>query len=139
MDYFHIKKILLAEYVANGGKHTEDFLRGMNYLEDYMESGREEHGLNEEVSDVLFLKEVINRLQITNQELKEAVNKKNKIIKNYHSMSKEERRAWKGNNEIKKIEQMYSRMLLELEEKYRKKSFRHRPEKIASYPRNDNH
>lgn len=131
MDYLQIKKLLLAEYVANGGKNTQEFLRGMNYLEDYLESGRNEHALNPYVDDLMFLQKRNEELQNTVSSLKKELADKKIIIKQFRQMNKDERHQWRTSNEMARMEMVYSRMVMQLEEKYRRKGFRHKAENVG--------
>lgn len=118
MDFYRIKCTLLSEYVAAGGTNKKDFIHGMNYLIDFLESGREPEPLNAEVDDILFLKGKIAELQEEVAGLKEKLKHKNVVINNYREMSKQERAEVRKSKEFFKIEQTYSRMILELEKKY---------------------
>ena len=121
MDFIQIKKILLAEYEANGGKNSREFYRGMNYLEDYLESGRNDHFLNAHIDEVSFLREKIRRLEENITELDRTLRDKKNIIKQYRQMNKEEKYKWKTSQELVRLEGVYSRMLMELENKYKRK------------------
>lgn len=129
MDYLQIKKILLAEYLSNGGTDTREFLRGMNYLEDYLESGRKDHALNSHVDELMFLRSRVTQLEAEVDELDRTLRNKNNIIKQYRQMTKEEKYRWKVESERIRLETVYSRMVMELEEKYKRKRFLHKPEK----------
>lgn len=118
MDFYRIKCTLLSEYVADGGTNKKDFVHGMNYLIDFLESGREPEPLNAEVDDILFLKGKIAELQEEVAGLKEKLKHKDVVINNYREMSKQERTEIRKSKEFFKIEQTYSRMILELEKKY---------------------
>lgn len=127
MDYTQIKKILLAEYTANGGTNTREFLRGMNYLEDYLESGRGDHFLNTHVDELAFLRKRVEKLGNEVVELERTLKHKQNIIRQYRQMNKDERYKWKASQELMRLERMYSRMVMELEEKYKRRCFRHKP------------
>lgn len=126
MDYIQIKKILLAEYQANGGTDQREFLRGMNYLEDYLESGRQDHSLNPHVDELITLREKVTRLETEISELDRTLRIKKNIIKQYRQMNKNEKLKFKSSQELMHLERTYSRMLMELEEKYKRKCFRHK-------------
>lgn len=127
MDYLQIKKILLAEYVANGGTDTREFMRGMNYLEDYLESGRNDHSLNAHVDEIIFLRSRVEQLENDVAELNKNLRHKKNVIKQYREMNKDEKYRWKSSQELVRLETVYSRMVMELEEKYKRKRFRHKP------------
>lgn len=128
MDYLKIKKILLNEYQANGGSDQREFLRGMNYLEDYLESGRQDHTLNSHVDDIIVLREKVKSLEARVEELDRSLRDKRNIIKQYRQMNKDEKFRFKSSQEVARLEAVYSRMVMELEEKYKRKRFKHKPQ-----------
>ena len=128
MDYQYAKRILLDEYLEQGGKHATDFEHGMNYLQDYIESERDERRLQDEVPMVEHLNRVRNHLSVMNErheflvaELKKEIKSLNKELYRvrteldmYKSMSKKERKLFRSSQAFKDMQTAYSRMVSEL-------------------------
>ena len=110
-DFTRVKNKLLLEYIRDGGRDTKAFLEGMTYLQDYIESGRDEMPLNcfvPEEAVTTVLKRQLQDREETIKELEKKIRLKNQALKNFRSMTKDERRALRKEEAYRDIEKKYS-------------------------------
>ena len=128
MDYQYAKNILIEEYLEQGGTNVTEFVHGMNYLQDYIESNKDKGRLQDEVPMFEQLCRLQKHLSTVNERNKFVTTKLKKEIKSLHqelhrvsaelrmfkSMSKKERKVFRNSQAVKDMRNAYSRMVSEL-------------------------
>lgn len=128
MDYQYAKRILIEEYIEQGGENVAAFEHGMNYLQDYIESGKDKHRLQDETPMFERLCRLEKHLSVMKERNKFVVTNLKKEIKSLHqelhrvsaelrmfkTMTKKERKAFRSSQAVKDMQNTYSRIVSEL-------------------------
>lgn len=111
-DFNHIKTILLQEYETTGKRDEKElkaFLEGMTYLQDYIESNREDTRLNEYVTQEQRISCLQRQLETADKELsrmdrlKEENTKLKNIVTTVSNLSKSEFKEFKKEERINSL------------------------------------